>query len=70
MDQSELGGKIVVGVDGSPGSSAAATWALDEAAHREAELEAVYAWAMPTLAYSAPELIVPDPGRVEAEGTP
>jgi nucleotide-binding universal stress UspA family protein len=68
MNQSELGGKIVVGVDGSPGSRAAAAWAFDEGARRDAEVETVYAWAMPTLAYSAPELMVPDPDHVEAEG--
>jgi nucleotide-binding universal stress UspA family protein len=68
MDQNEPGGRIVVGVDGSAGSRAAAAWALDEAARRGAEVEAVYAWALPTFAYSAPELMVPEPARVEAEG--
>jgi nucleotide-binding universal stress UspA family protein len=68
MDNNERGGRIVVGVDGSPGSTAATAWALDEAGRRDAALETVYAWALPTFAYSAPEFVDPDPDRVEAEG--
>jgi nucleotide-binding universal stress UspA family protein len=69
MDLTQRGGKIVVGVDGSASSRAAVAWAIDEAAHRDAEVEAVYAWALPTLAYSAPEFIEPDPEQVQSEGT-
>ncbi|HXY91571.1 MAG TPA: universal stress protein [Acidimicrobiia bacterium] len=36
--------RIVVGVDGSPGSRAALLWAADEAMAREAEIEAVMAY--------------------------
>ncbi len=41
---------IVVGVDGSSESRAAARWALDEARRRGAELRAVYAWSFPFMA--------------------
>lgn len=39
--------KIVVGVDGSPGSRAALRWAHDEARLRGATLEAVSVWQYP-----------------------
>jgi nucleotide-binding universal stress UspA family protein len=40
-------GKIVVGVDGSPSSSTAASWACDEARRRGVEVTAVHAWSYP-----------------------
>lgn len=40
-------GPVVVGVDGSPGSDAALEFAFEEAAAREEELIAVYAWSVP-----------------------
>jgi nucleotide-binding universal stress UspA family protein len=39
--------RIVVGVDGSLGSTRALRWALDEAQTRSASVEAVYAWQYP-----------------------
>jgi nucleotide-binding universal stress UspA family protein len=39
--------KIVVGVDGSPHSAAALRWSLDEAALREGEVVALFAWQVP-----------------------
>lgn len=36
-----MGGRIVIGVDGSAGSVAALRWAVDEARHRDATVEAV-----------------------------
>jgi len=39
--------RIVVGVDGSLGSTRALRWALDEAQTRSAAVEAVYAWEYP-----------------------
>jgi nucleotide-binding universal stress UspA family protein len=39
-----LTGRIVVGVDGSPGSEAALTWALHEARLRGDQVCAVFAW--------------------------
>ncbi len=41
------GHKIVVGVDGSTGSSRAVRWALTEAGLRHAAVEALYAWQYP-----------------------
>ena len=41
--------RIVVGVDGSLGSTRALRWALDEARIRSASVEAVYAWQYPPL---------------------
>ncbi|MGO8873765.1 MAG: universal stress protein [Acidimicrobiales bacterium] len=41
--------RIVVGIDGSPGSSRALRWALDEAAIRSAGVEAVFAWHYPSI---------------------
>lgn len=39
--------RIVVGVDGSPGSARALRWALDEARLRSALVEATYVWQYP-----------------------
>ncbi len=44
-----MGGRIVVGVDGSAGSVAALLWALAEAELRQATVEAVSAWTFPNL---------------------
>jgi nucleotide-binding universal stress UspA family protein len=41
--------RIVVGIDGSLGSTRALQWALDEAAVRSASVEAVYAWQYPPI---------------------
>jgi nucleotide-binding universal stress UspA family protein len=41
--------RLVVGIDGSPGSARALRWALDEARIRSAALEAVFAWHYPPL---------------------
>ena len=40
-------GRIVVGVDGSENSLVALHWALEEAEHRHAIVEAVIAWQYP-----------------------
>jgi nucleotide-binding universal stress UspA family protein len=69
MDPSESGGKLVVGVDGSAGSRAALAWALDEAARRDAEVEAVFAWTLPAVAYSSPAAVPVNPVTMESEGT-
>ena len=39
--------RIVVGVDGSPESAAALTWAIEEAVARQATLDVVHTWAVP-----------------------
>jgi nucleotide-binding universal stress UspA family protein len=41
--------KIVVGVDGSPGSARALEWAVAEAGLRKAELHIVHAWMVPLI---------------------
>jgi nucleotide-binding universal stress UspA family protein len=41
--------RIVVGIDGSLGSTRALQWALDEAAIRSSSVEAVYAWQYPPI---------------------
>ncbi|HLY83577.1 MAG TPA: universal stress protein [Acidimicrobiales bacterium] len=43
-------GRIVVGVDGSPGSVAALRWAVAEATRRQASVEVVGAWSFPLIA--------------------
>lgn len=45
-----MSGRIVVGVDGSPGSDAALRWALTEAHLRGASIDAVHAWTYPYVA--------------------
>jgi nucleotide-binding universal stress UspA family protein len=40
--------RIVVGIDGSPGSARALAWAIEEARHRNAILTAVHAWSVPS----------------------
>ncbi|MBI2706154.1 MAG: universal stress protein [Actinobacteria bacterium] len=42
-----MDGRIVVGVDGSPGSITALLWAREEAERRDATLEAVICWHAP-----------------------
>ena len=42
-----LGGRIVVGVDGSPASELALRWALNQGALTGAAVEAVNAWQVP-----------------------
>ncbi len=41
--------RIVVGIDGSLGSTQALQWALEEASRRSASVEAVYAWQYPPI---------------------
>ena len=41
--------RIVVGVDGSDGSRTALEWAMDEAALRGVDLDAVAAWSLPVI---------------------
>jgi nucleotide-binding universal stress UspA family protein len=45
------GGRIVVGVDGSPASLRALAWAARQASLTSARLDAVIAWRIPTAAY-------------------
>jgi nucleotide-binding universal stress UspA family protein len=52
-DDHEPRGPVVVGVDGSDGSSRALHFAADEARLRDCSLRVVRAWHMPPLAYQA-----------------
>jgi nucleotide-binding universal stress UspA family protein len=45
--------RIVVGVDGSPGSQNALRWALAESCRRIADVDIVYCWSPPYLAMSS-----------------
>ena len=65
-------GTIVVGIDGSPASHAAARWALTEARLRDARLVALHAWSyIPLAAVGDPGMIpMPAgdlPGQLELE---
>ena len=42
-------GKIVLGVDGSPGAAQALEWAVAEAGFRKAALHVVHAWMVPLI---------------------
>jgi nucleotide-binding universal stress UspA family protein len=68
MQHSGLPGKIAVGVDASPGSRAAASWALQEALTWGAGVVAVYAWHLSSLAYSSPGYAPPGPDEFDADG--
>jgi nucleotide-binding universal stress UspA family protein len=62
---------IVVGVDGSPGSRKALTWAAAEAADHRAELVVVNVWEHtlmpPAGSVTVSEHYVPDPSQATAE---
>jgi nucleotide-binding universal stress UspA family protein len=67
-----VAGTIVVGIDGSPASHAAARWALAEASLRNARVIAVHAWSyIPLAAVGDPGMIpMPAgdlPGQLELE---
>jgi nucleotide-binding universal stress UspA family protein len=47
MEGTTLGGRIVVGVDGSPASARALRWALNQGDLTGAAVEAVNAWQVP-----------------------
>jgi nucleotide-binding universal stress UspA family protein len=49
MQQTQPAGRIVVGVDGSPGSRAALRWAIRQADLTDSSVEAVIAWQIPSV---------------------
>jgi len=62
-ERREASGRIVVGVDGSPSSRAALSWAVRQAELTSASVEAVIAWHYPVMVggYAwAPVAAVPD----------
>jgi nucleotide-binding universal stress UspA family protein len=68
MDETGYRNRIVVGIDGSTNSAAALAWAVEEGRIRGAPVEAVHAWQVPALAYTAPGFIPPGADAMEAEG--
>jgi nucleotide-binding universal stress UspA family protein len=68
MSSERNGTTIVVGIDGSPGSQAAAVWAIDETRLWHTELEAVFAWHLATMAYRAPGFVPPTADEIETAG--
>ena len=59
-------GRIVVGVDGSSGSRVALRWALDEAARRHAEVDAILVWRNPAALMNGYVPVVMDLAELEA----
>jgi nucleotide-binding universal stress UspA family protein len=68
MEPTGSGPKIMVGLDGSPGSTAALGWAMREAPLRRASVEALFVWQTPSLAYSAPGFIPFSEAEIEDQG--
>lgn len=56
--------RIVVGIDGSPGSRAALRWAVEEAGLRQASVEAVRVWTWP-IPYVGPGMAGLNPAMLE-----
>ena len=68
MEDTGYGRKILVGIDGSRNGISALAWAVEEGRARCAPVEAVYAWQVPALAYTAPGFIPPGEDAMEIEG--
>ncbi len=68
MEPIGYGPKILVGLDGSPGSTSALGWAMREAPLRNASVEALYVWQAPSLAYSAPGFMPLSETEMEDQG--
>jgi nucleotide-binding universal stress UspA family protein len=62
------GGRVVVGIDGSARSRAALQWAATEARARDADLDIVHAWRLPTMAAPAVMSVLPDYAAMEDSG--
>jgi nucleotide-binding universal stress UspA family protein len=62
------GGRVVVGIDGSPRSLAAMRWAAAEARARGSELDVVHAWRLPMMAGPAAATVFTDFSTLEASG--
>jgi nucleotide-binding universal stress UspA family protein len=68
MELTGYGQKILVGLDGSSGSTLALGWAMREAPLRNAPVEALFVSQTPTLAYSAPGFIPLSETEMEDQG--
>jgi nucleotide-binding universal stress UspA family protein len=62
------GGRVVVGIDGSARSRAALQWAAAESRARDADLDIVHAWRLPTMASPAVMSVLPDYATLEDSG--
>jgi nucleotide-binding universal stress UspA family protein len=58
--------RIIVGIDGSPGSLTALRWAVEEARARNAPVHVVSAWSFPVYAYSGYIAVPPGDAFEEA----
>ncbi len=65
-DGDHTSGRIVVGVDGSPASYDALTWAAAEARRRSARLDLVHAWVIPELLVPTGAVFVGEAEELEA----
>lgn len=59
--------QVVVGVDGSPSSRSALTWALDAARRHDCPLVAMHAWQVSTIPGWPPATYVPPPAHQDVE---
>lgn len=62
------GGRVVVGVDGSTQALSALRWAGAEARAREAALDVVHAWRLPTMAAPPVAAVLADTSTLEQSG--
>ena len=68
-DSDHTSGRIVVGVDGSPASYDALTWAAAEARRRSARLDLVHAWVIPELLVPTGAVFVGEAEELEGAST-
>ena len=68
-DSDHTSGRIVVGVDGSPASYDALTWAAAEARRRSARLDLVHAWVIPELLVPTGAVFVGEAEELERAST-
>ena len=68
MEPFQTGSTIVVGVDGSRANREAVRWAVNEARARYAKLLGLYAWHVPSLAYSSPGYVPISADETNEEG--
>jgi nucleotide-binding universal stress UspA family protein len=65
MTMTSIGGRVLVGVDGTDANRHAVAWAVGQARADRSEVLAVYAWHVPALAYETPAFMEIDPQEME-----